>query len=80
MSAYDPKRTSFGLALLGERRSYLIGKSLSRIVKTWRVPSSRHCPFEQNATEALALRGQDWWTTALLPLKEEGGLWASGIE
>jgi len=80
MSASDPKRTSSRLTLLGEARFHLVGKSLWSIVKTWRVPGSGDCAFKQNAAETLSLRGRDRWTTAFLPLKEDGGLCRSGIE
>ena len=79
-SAFDPKRTSLRLPLLGEGCSYLVGKSLWSIIKTWRVPGSGDCAFEQNSSETLALRWRNRWPTAFLPLKEDGGLCGSGIE
>lgn len=79
-SAFDPKRTSFGLALLDEGRSHLVSKSLWSVVKTWRVVGSGDCAFKQNAAETLSLRRRDPWTPAFLPLKENGGLCRSGIE
>ena len=79
-SAFDPKRTSLGLSLLGECCSYLVGKSLPSIVETWRVPGGGDCAFEQNSAETLALRWRDGWTAAFLPLKEDGGLCGTGIE
>jgi hypothetical protein len=65
---------------LDESCSYLIGKSLSSIVETWRVIGGGDGAFQQNAAESLALRWRDRWTAAFLPLKEDGGLRRSGIE
>jgi hypothetical protein len=80
MSANDPKRTSFGLPLLGEGRSYLIGKSLRCIIETWRVSGAGDRALKQNFAKTFALRRLDRWTAPLLPLKEDGRLYRSGIE
>ena len=78
--AYDPKRTSLRLSLLREGCSYLVGKSLLSIIKTWWVPGSGDCAFEQNSSETFSLRWRNRWPTAFLPLEEDGGLRGSGIE
>jgi hypothetical protein len=43
------------------------------------LASGRHSPLEQNGAEALALRGRDWWTSTLLPLKENARLESGGV-
>src|SRR6476659_3953323 len=79
MSAYDPKRTLLGLALLGECRPNLVSEPFSGIVKAWRRIRSGDRAFEQNSAEALALGGRDGRSTALLPLEDDGGLGRASI-
>ena len=66
--------------MLGEGCSYFIGKSLSSIVETGRIPGRGDCAFEENSAETLALRRRNRWPAAFLPSKENGGLCRSGIE